>query len=90
MSIFVEVSMRFLRFSLLIFTVLGLSACAHMGIKDNKGVQDVQAVHPMVVPPGIPVPEQQPYYVVPNEPVQQSHTAISLLPPGSRMSNHQK
>lgn len=69
-----------------------LSACAQLSIghHDQDYMKQAQFVKPLVIPPGVNVIKEENYYGVPNVPVQPQAAGVSLVPPGSNISQYQQ
>lgn len=73
--------MRFFHFVAVSITILGsvfLSSCAN---HSNEYLKNGQQVNGVVVPPGIPMIQQETYYPAPNNAHSITHTPVSLVPP---------
>jgi len=79
--------MRFLKFVPLLLLAVLVSACSTTGsgVHSDDYIKQSQSVHPMLIPAGVAMPKQKPYYRVPAVAVRSGNASPSLLPPGSKV-----
>ncbi len=82
--------MRYLKPSVILLAMLGLSACAKMGVGGHsKDYTKSAMVSPIVVPRGAQSPKEQSYYAAPKN-VNANASSPSLIPPGSKVLQYQR
>jgi len=82
--------MRFIKFFPIIILAFLFSACSGKGpgMHSDDYIKQSQSVRPIVVPAGVTRPMQKAYYRVPALSRQTENAPMSLIPPGSRVSQY--